>query len=233
MTTTATENVGAVADDRAVPASRSGRRARWALLLGMLALMAGIAFVLSGSPAVLARANGVEPEEGLASIRSRASVCQASESLPRDTTAIVAWLGASTGPSVAAEVLAGGRVLARGEHASGWSGRSVTIPVKAIGPVSSATICLSFTSAHETVYPRGAASAPASAATWNGRALPGRFTVEYLTRGGRSWWSRASATIEHMGLGRSPTGTWAAIAALILMVAISVTASGLLLRELR
>jgi hypothetical protein len=232
MTTTATENVGAAAGCTA-PAATGGRTARWALLIGLLALVGAIAFVLSWDPAVVARANGVEPEEGLAAIRSGARVCQGQETLPRDTTAIAPWLGASTGPQVTGEVLVGGRVLARGVQGSGWSGRYLTIPVKAIGPISEATICLSFTATHETVYPRGTASAPASAATWNGRALPGRFTVEYLTKGSRSWWSRASAAIDHMGLGRSPTGTWAAIAALVLTLAVAIAASGLLLRELR
>jgi len=66
-----------------------------------------------------------------------------------------------------------------------------------------------------------------------GKALPGRFRIEYLRAASSSWWSQALTVARRMGLGRSPGGTWIVAPMIALMVAAIAVASRLILRELR
>jgi hypothetical protein len=120
-------------------------------------------------------------------------------------------------------------------HGSGWTSGAVTVPVKPLAhAVSGAQICFKLGRSVETVQLGGSPTNAALAARdLNGKALPGRFTVEYMRSGNGSWWSAAETTARHLGLGRAPSGTWVALLLLISMGAVLAIASWLVLKELR
>lgn len=210
------------------------REARIAVAAGLALIVLALGAVLAHSPASVARSNGIPTQDPLGAGRGSATVCQAGETLPRGTTAIVVSLSAYHGPRLSAEVLAGGHVLTRGARGSNWSGRTVTIALKPLShTVGQVTVCVAFAVNHELVVPFGLPTQPALAATANAVALPGRLRTEYLRPGNRSWWSLARSTAVHLGLGRAASGTWVAFLALALALAVATTASVALLRELR
>jgi hypothetical protein len=203
------------------------------LAIGLTLIVVAIAVVLSKAPMTVARTSGVAPESALQLIRTRTRICQGNEVLPRETSAIVAWLGADVGPRVSADVTVGGRVVTRGERGAGWTGRSVVIPVRQVAhSVTGATVCFALAPRNETAIPRGLPSKTA-VATSNGKKLGGTMSIEYLQPGSHSWWSRASSIAYHVGLGRDPSGTWAVLVAVVLAAAVATIASGLAFRELR
>jgi hypothetical protein len=205
-----------------------------ALAAGLALLAVAIGLTLLHSPTSVAGTNGGKQDEGLVSIRKSAMVCQAGEVLPRGTSVIVASLSTFTGPKVMAEALSGARVLTRGQLGSGWTGRTVAIPVKPLTrTVWNVKICFAFAPKDEAVTPYGHSSAPAVAATYNGKALPGRIRAEYLRPGSRSWWALVSSTAYHMGLGRAASGTWIVFLVIALMATVATVVSKLLLEELR
>jgi pyrimidine deaminase RibD-like protein len=212
------------------------RAARIALVVGFTLIVAAVAVVLLGHPAALARANGARPERVLTIAESSSRVCQAGELVPSRTTAIVAWLGAFTGPRVSAVVTERGRVIARGTHGSAWTGRSVTISLdRALRDSATATVCFSFAPRYEGVVVRGSPVAGTSASSDDGRSLAGTLAIEYVRpgRGGATWLARASTIADHLGLGRVPSGNWAVVVALLLAIGLTVAVAALLARELR
>jgi len=56
--------------------------------------------------------------------------------------------------------------------------------------------------------------------------------IEYLRPGESSWWSLATSVARRMGLGRAETGTWVALLAILLMVAVGGAMSRVILKEL-
>jgi hypothetical protein len=210
------------------------REARVALVIGLTLIAIALAALLSAAPEVVARTNGIQAAAPLAHDDAGATICQAGETLPGETSAIVIALSAFHGPRVTADVLAGTRVLTSGRQGSNWSGRTVTIPVRPLDRTfSDVTICFAFAVAHELVSPYGVPTPPALAASDNGAKLPGRLMVEDLKPGSRSWWSLASSIAHHMGFGRATGGLWAAVLAIALAVMVVASASAALLRELR
>jgi hypothetical protein len=202
--------------------------------LGLVAL--ALAVVLSGSPAVLAGSNGVEPLGNvLTAVPGSGSACQGGETLPAGASAIRISLGATAGPQVNATVRApDGRVLAHGTSARGWLANVVTVPVARVAhTVHDATVCFGFTGANERISFFGARSPAPTAARSAGRVLPGRLAIEYVRPGDSSWWSRALSVARRMGLGRAWAGTWVAVFVALLVAAGIAAASWLLVREAR
>jgi len=149
------------------------REARVAVIAGLTLTVIALAAVLSHAPATVAGANTIPAQDPLGADSAGATVCQAGETLPRDTSAIAISLSAFHGPRLTTAVLSGGHVLTRGQQGSDWSGRTVTIPVKTLDrTVAHATICFTFAAAHEAVSPFGAPTSRAVAATDDGVALP-------------------------------------------------------------
>jgi hypothetical protein len=207
---------------------------RAALGACLMASLIALVLVLLHAPATVAHTNGISDEEQLNQTRYPASVCQAGELLPRDTSAIVVSLSAFTGPRITLEAKAAGQVLTRGEQAPGWSGKTVTIPVREVAHTATdVDVCMAFAPVHETISAFGTKTKRAVAAAADGGHLRGRLSIEYLRPGSRSWWSLASSTMHTLGLGRAAGGTWIAFLAIALMVGAAGIACRLFLRELR
>jgi hypothetical protein len=173
------------------------RAAGIVLIAGLLALAAALVLVLSGSPAVLAGTNGIEPAARLAAVPGSGSGCQARETLPAHTTAIRLSLEASSGPRVAIAVRAPaagtagaggtagsagaaaavraagtagavGPIVARGQSAPGWLAKVVTVPLAPLDrAVRDVTVCFAFRGANERISFLGAPSARRVAASYS------------------------------------------------------------------
>jgi hypothetical protein len=207
---------------------------RIALAAGLALLLAGLALTLTGAPARVASSNKVPGREtAIASTQHGASYCQDRELLPRGISAIRVWLDAAAGPRVSVDVYSHERLIASGTRGSNWTGTAVTIPVKALPEaVTGTTVCVTFSLHDETIIVQGRAAPAAIAARDDRNPLAGRMWVEYLRPGTRSWLAQILEVARRMGLGRAPTGTWVALAALALLLAAIALASRLLLREL-
>jgi hypothetical protein len=211
------------------------RRVALALASGLVVLAATLGVTLSRSPPLVARSVNTE-EDSLGYNEQGLVACQAGELLPAGTTAIRLSLGAYTGPSVKLEALAGSQVVASGQRAAGWTGRSVTVALER-APTRSSTVKLCFgwkLEGAESVSVYGDRTRPARAARLdNGSPALGRVGVEYLRPGSASWSSLLGTVARHMGLGRAGSGGGIAVLAVLLMVGVLALSSGLILRELR
>jgi Predicted membrane protein (DUF2142) len=205
-------------------------------LAGGLALMAlALVLTLSGAPATVAPTHPIPIDAELGTTDHGSRVCQSDETVPRGTTALRFSLKALIGPRIDVTASAGGRLVTSGDRNAGWTAGSVTVPVRRVArTVAHAKVCLAFALSEETVEMAGGRTSHARAAvTSGGQVLPGRIKIEYLLRGDRSWWSLARATARHLGLGRAWAGTWVALIALALMVAVLALTSWRLLSLIR
>jgi len=118
---------------------------------------------------------------------------------------------------------------------SGWTGGTVTVPVRPVvgRAVHNVTICFKLGPTREIVTIEGQLTKPAVAARGEGAALPGRMRIEYVRAGHSSWWSLALPTARRLGLGRAWAGSWVALLLATLMGAVVALCSWVLLRELR
>ncbi len=200
------------------------RRAHVTLLGGLVLVVLGVGVVSLGHPDTVARANGLSPENVVAGVTSHARLCQARELVPRGTTSLAVWISSFSGPAISVELTAEGREIAHGRRGSGWTSRSVTIPLnRAVPRDTIATVCFTVTPKYEEVVARGNPRKGAPATTLNGKPLEGAITIEYLHSGSRSWLSRAPQIARHLGLGRVPSGAWAPAFAFVLVLAIAGT----------
>jgi hypothetical protein len=219
------------------PVGRLGSSARVTVALGLgLALLAvALTIILSGSPLVLARANPVPADEPVYRATGGSGACQDGETVPAGVSAVRLILVAVVGPRVSVTIASAAGPVAAGSVDSGWTAGAVTVPVKALAhPVASARICFQLGRSAEGVEVGGSPARPALAArTLSGKALPGRFTIEYMHRAHGSWWSSAETVARRLGLGHAPSGTWLAVLLLLTMGSVVATASWLALKELR
>jgi hypothetical protein len=210
------------------------REVRIALIAGLALLAVAIAIALARSPMTVARTNGPVGEEArIGSLDHGATFCQGGEPLPSGVTAIrLSWF-AFAGPRVRVVVYAHGRAVTSGERGSGWTGREVTVTVAALRhAVSDTTVCGSFQMKDEALTVFGKPTPRAQAAHDGPKVLGGRFWIEYLRPGTRSWASLVPSILGHMGLGRASSGPGIVVIALLLLVAVVVLSSRLVLREL-
>lgn len=206
-----------------------------ALAAGLALLAIALVVTLSGSPLVVAHANNTPADQPILRATSHTGACQDGEVLPAGISAIRLILVAVVGPSVSVTLTSGAHPLAAGVAGSGWTSGAVTVPVKALPRAASrARICFKLGQSAEGVEVGGSHTGAALAARGlDGKALPGRFTVEYMRSGKGSWWSSAQTVARRIGLGHAPEGTWLALLLIASMGAILATASWLLMRELR
>jgi hypothetical protein len=200
-------------------------------------LVVGVAILgvtLSRSPISVARTNS-NAHVLLGSTRESARICQSSEVLPRDTSAIRMQMFASAGPRVTVEVLAHGHIIAHGERGSGWTGGSVTVPVSHLATASAGvTLCFTlFLNGAEGVSLTGEPTNEALAAQERIGPLPGRIRVEYLRPDRSSWWSLILPVARRMGLGHAGSGRWSVLLVIGLMIGVLLLSSRVVLRELR
>ncbi len=210
-------------------------RAACVLAAGLALVAVGLVVTLAGSPTVVVRANGTPANEPIREIGGGVGACQSGEVLPAGASAIRLTLVANAGPRVTVTALSGSRVLARGVAGAGWTAGAITVPIKPQArAVAGARVCFKLGAAPEKVQVGGSRTSVAVAARYlAGGVLPGRFTVEYLRSGSSSWWSMLRTVARHMGLGRSPSGTWIALLVALLMGATLAVGSWLAVRELR
>ncbi len=210
-------------------------RVTLALGVGLALTAVAVAVTLSGSPTTLAGTNSVPFMGEVANTNGDASACQAGETLPAGTSAIRLSLEAVIAPSVSVQAVSGERVVARGVRGSGWTGGTVTVPVRPVvgRAVHNVTICFKLGPTREIVTIEGQLTKPAVAARGEGAALPGRMRIEYVRAGHSSWWSLALPTARRLGLGRAWAGSWVALLLATLMGAVVALCSWVLLRELR
>jgi len=211
---------------------------RVALAAGLAITLAAIGLVLARPPVAVLASNAVPP--GLPLTYASTGDCQTGEHVPAGTRAIRLSLYAFTGPRVKVVTIAGGRVLTSGELRPGWSGASITVPVRPVSRAASdVTICIGLSTIGERAVAYGsrtgeveAASTRAQAAhTSEGEALPGRISVQYMGNGHLSWLSMVSSVADHMALGRAWSGTWVVFLVAALMLAVAALASRLILAE--
>lgn len=231
------------------------RRPAVALALGLALVAVALVLTLSGSPLVVAYTNATPANEPLLEATSAMGACQGGEVLRAGISAIRLTLVTAAGPRVRVAALAGTRVLTSGTVGSGWTSGAVTVPVRPLPrAVGGVRICFDLGPPVEAVAVGGSRTSPAiggakagaagrePAATAGGkpvaterdaRPLAGRFTVEYMRAGRRSWWSLAQTVARHMGLGRAPAGTGIVLALAAAMGVAIAAASWLTVRELR
>jgi hypothetical protein len=200
------------------------RRVPVALAAGLVLIVAALVVVLSRAPLTLAGTNGVVANPKVAKTGGQVTICRNEGTLPANTSAIRVSLSANVGPKVTVRVQSGKTVVAEGSRPPGWGlAETVTTPVKPIPhAIRNVRICTRVGAAAETIEIKGTIIKGVVA-----------LRVEYLRAGPSSWWSLASSVADHIGLGRSPTGTWIAWLAVALMLAIAGLTSRLLVQEMR
>jgi hypothetical protein len=209
------------------------RSVRVALATGLAITAIAAGVVLSASPLTLLATNAIPLNGPLAIPWRNASACQAGERVPANTVAIRISVDAIIGTRAQLQVLAGSRIVASGERAPGWTGDTVTIPVRRFASaVAPAEICFAVAPSGEGVAALGSDTRKAIAAQTGRGPLPGRLRIEYLGPGRSSWLSLAATVAHHMALGRAWSGVWVVFAVAILMLSVAAIASGLTLREL-
>jgi hypothetical protein len=196
-----------------------------ALAVGLALLAIALGVTLSRSPLVVAGTNSIPPATAIATARDATDFCQEGEALPAGTTAMRLSVSAPIGPSLAVTALSGGRVVTRGQRGPGWVGTGIVVPVQRVPrAISGVKVCVSLGPALGRIGLLGARVAQLS-----GSEGTAKMRIEYLRPGPSSWWSLASATARHVGLGRSPGGTWIAAIPIALMSAAAILASWLIL----
>ena len=207
------------------------RSVRVALVVGLAITALTIGVVLSGSPPTVAATNSVPANSPLRFVRGGYERCQEGETLPRDSSAIRLSLSANIGPRVTVSVLSGSRVVTHGQRAAGWGVQeTVTVPVKPVPrAIPNARICVAIGPTVERLEVRG--SLVPTLVPGGGSRNVGKLRIEYLRAGHTSWWSLVPSVARHMGLGRTPSGTWIVFALLALMITITILASRLVLKE--
>jgi hypothetical protein len=208
-------------------------RVALALAGGLVALALGL--TLAGAPTSVAGTNGIREGAEVARTDRATSACQVGEVLPAGTSAVRLTLAAEIGPPVTVTASADGRVITHGARGGGWTGASVTVPVKPVPrPVSEAELCFALGRPLEDIAIFGEKSPGANALTGQrGERLPGRIAVEYLRPGRASWLSQLPAIARRMGFGHAWAGAWIAFALLVAMAAAAGLLARLALGELR
>ncbi len=190
-------------------------------MCGLVLTIAAIGVVLTRSPPVVARTNGVPIGPAVASTARSFEDCQKGEVLPRETTAIRLWLAAGLGPRVRVRVVRYGEVLTSGEQAAGWS--RLTVGVKPLAhTVAGVSVCFAMAPKDEVVFFKGVKA--------RGADFGARIRIEYLRPGTRSQLSLAPSVAKRMSLGREPSTIWIVLAVLAGMLALVAIVSATLLR---
>jgi hypothetical protein len=211
------------------------RSVRIALALGAALVALALGLTLQGAPASVAGTNGIREGAEVARTDRATSACQLQEALPAGTSAVRLTLAAEIGPPVSVTASAGGRPITHGARGAGWTGASVTVPVRPVSRgVSGATLCFALGRPLESVAIFGQKGPGANALSGpRGERLRGRMGVEYLRPGHASWFSLLPSIARRMGFGHAWPGTWIVFALALAMAGAAAMLAWLALRELR
>lgn len=136
-----------------------------ALAVGLALVAVALGVTLSRSPLVVVRANPTLANGVIATTYSAAEACQGGETLPAGTSAIRLTLASDIGPRVGLRVLSGARVVTAGAVGDGWTGGSVTVPVRPLAhTLANVRICFKLGRGAESVEIVGVQTSPRVAA---------------------------------------------------------------------
>lgn len=224
-------STGECAGERRPPRLRS--RQPWlvplALALGLAAIVAALAVVLTRPPLTVVGTNEVPANLAVSFISKSDVGCQGGGIVPADTQAIRVSLSANTGPSVALRVYSGARLVSEGARSAGWGvDETVTVPIKRVPQtISNARICTTIGPVVEPLQLNGL-----RVRTSNGASAV-LLRMEYLQPGERSWLSLAPSIARDMGFDHAPSGVVGAYLIVAMMLAVSALCSYALLRRAR
>jgi hypothetical protein len=215
--------------------SASTASVKIALAIGLALLVLAIGLTLLTSPTTVIETNGIPDAGEVARTRLATTACQAGEVVPAETSAVRLTLAGEIGPSVAVALKAGGRTIADGHHAEGWTGASVTIPIQREAHTTAGVeICFALGRPLGSIEIFGEHRSGANVLEGpHGQALPGRMGVEYLRPGRTTWLSLLPTVARHMGLGHAWSGVWIVFALLLAMASAAGLLAWLALAELR
>jgi hypothetical protein len=206
------------------------RRARVALVVGLIAVAGAVGAVLSRSPLTVTGTNSVPAPNTPGFIAGNSSLCVTGGTVPQGTEAIRIPFSANAGPKIGVKLLSGSRVAATGAQAAGWGiDDTVTVPVTRVAQRTRNTrVCMSI----GPVSPNLSVDATASPAAASAGHVPGsqELHLEYLGPATTSWWSLTPSIARHLGLGHAAAGTWSALLVLVLMLAVSLLTAWLSFR---
>jgi hypothetical protein len=211
---------------------RTALSVRVALGVGLALAATALLVVLFRHPLVVAGTNSVPAHVDVSGAPGGSSGCQPAATLPRGTTAIRVSVSSNTGPSLDLRMYSGSQLIAHGNRSSGWGvDETVTVPInRASRAVGDTRLCITFGRSVEPIQINGAYGA--SAGTFEGKPIRAvMLRVEYLRPGPSSWFSLASSVASRMGLGHAAAGTWVVFVLLATMIAITLLASRLIVRE--
>ncbi|HEU4701603.1 MAG TPA: DUF2142 domain-containing protein [Conexibacter sp.] len=202
------------------------------LVLGLLALGAGLALALSHEARPRTGTNGVWPQFPLGALGPGQRVCQDAELLPAGTGALqFAILPAQrTGPRIAVTLSRGGETIARSSLLAGArDAGSGSAPVQPRAQdLDGVRVCLAVDGRGQAGLLGGPTPADAGELTADGRPTGASIPITYVEADAASWWSRASSVFDRIGLGRGDWGggwiAWAAAALLLGALALVVLA---------
>lgn len=201
---------------------------------GLLVVVAALAIVVThGSRHALA-SNFVPPQGSVAELPAGGRVCQPGEHVPAGTGAIRARIGTygAPGPRVELSIARpGGRAVARGELAAGWSEGDVAIPFERVG-VTDGEVCLRNAGPGRIAVVGGRTQG--EVALVDGQAASGGITLAYLEPEARSWWAFAPELSERVDrLRDAPPAALTLPLYVVLAVGVLAGAVALVLREAR
>jgi hypothetical protein len=193
------------------------RRALACLVLGLLALAAGIAASLSHASQRRTGTNGVWPTSEVVQLAAGHRVCQDGELLPAGTTSISLTLQPlqPVGPRVSVTLRRQGRTIAHGTTLIAMrDGRGAVVPIRPQPrDLDAVEVCAAFDGRGTVTLVGGPTPPGTGSLAVNGKAAGASMPITYLEAGSTSWWRRAATVADRMALGRgdwAPPGRWVA-----------------------
>jgi hypothetical protein len=198
-------------------------RAAACLLLGLLALAAGVVATLARSPQLRTGTNGVVATRIGGRELAGSTMCQSGESVPAGTGALRLWiLTAEQAPPATVVLRQDGRVVARGTAMPVPQREVVTARIpRTTREYDDVDVCVALGSGVPTVMVVGPRLPDTGAVRVNGRLRPRTsLPIMYMAAGDGSWLSRAGTVSGRIGDGRGGWGGgWVAWAAALLVLA--------------
>jgi hypothetical protein len=212
-------------------------RAGACLVLGLLALTAGLVTVLSRSTRPRTATNGVVPTRVGGQELAGRRLCQGGELVPAGTGALKLRIltAATPGPPVAVVLRRHGRVVARGSAATDARRETVTAPIPATTrDLDDVDVCLTLGTGAPIVAVVGPRARHGDAMRVRQRVLAHTsLPIVYLGAGRESWLSHAATAMTRLGRGRGDWGgRWIAWLAIALALASAGLVAGVVLRTL-
>lgn len=186
------------------------RRAAATLAVGLLVLLAGLAATLAHASVRRTGTNDVTVKGVVDHVSGGRRICQ-DERMPAETAAVslsVARTGGSAPPLAVELIDAAQRTPFAGGSARGWSDGAAIAPLASpVAHERAVLLCVRLAAPHGggSALLLGAPAERATSATRDGEPLGGRFRIDYLEDGARSWWSYAPMVAGRM----ARAGVWA------------------------